>query len=117
MHCASSKWTGPSPCNCNDSVPSNLIVAASNNEAATASPKTSRMPLRVLPMLDQGPPRGIEMHQMPAYWKLLEHEAVQTVAVMHLHPARQLGFQQFIELRRVRLAPGRFHHLADEETE
>ncbi len=34
-------------------------------------------------MLDQRPPRGIEMHQVSADRILLEDEAMQTVAVMH----------------------------------
>ncbi len=68
-------------------------------------------------MLDQCLPCGVEVHQVSANRVMFEHEAMQTVAVMHLAHRRQFDLQQFIELRRVRLAPGRFHDLADEEPE
>src|SRR5271165_7590075 len=54
------------------------------------------------------------MHQMSADGVMLENEAMQAVADIHLG---QLGLQELVELSGVRLAAGRFHDLADEESE
>src|ERR1700675_4689882 len=61
------------------------------------------------------------MHQVSANRVMLEQEAMQAIAIMHLWvplwATAQLVLEQFIELRRVRLACSRLHHLSDEESE
>jgi hypothetical protein len=39
-------------------------------------------------VLDQRAPRGIQMDQVPAKRKLLEYEAMQTIAVTHVEGPR-----------------------------
>ena len=41
----------------------------------------------VIAVLDQRPPGGIEMHQVPADRIVLEHESMQAVSVMHQEKA------------------------------
>ncbi len=48
--------------------------------------------LRIGAMLDQRPPRGVEMHQVAANRISLEDESVQAVAIVHQRPPSNLAF-------------------------
>ena len=77
--------------------------------------------LGVVPMLDQRAPGSVQVYQMSANRIVFENETMQRIAVMHLGTGllgtTQLGLQQIVQLRRVRLACHGFHDLADEESE
>ena len=108
MHCTSSRCTGPSPCSCSDRTPSNLIVAASSNEAATASPQRVANARRVFAVLDQRTPGGIQVHQVAANRILLEQEAMQAIAVMHLIPPPSLALSSSLSCAGFALPPVAF---------
>src|SRR5216683_653194 len=117
VHCANMRCTGPSPCSCSDRTPSNLTVAARSREAATASPKVSRIgagysrcsinACQAVSRCTKGPRIGYRSNMK---------RCKQSRSCI-LSATTQLELQQFVELRRVRLAFRRLHHLPDEEAE
>ncbi len=93
------------------------MVAAKQQRGGHRFAQDLADPTRIVPMFDQRAPCGVQMYEVSANRVSLEHEAMQAVAVMHLCAGPKLCLEQLVELRRIRLAPGRLHHLADEETE
>src|ERR1700736_1000630 len=111
------RCTGPSPCNCSDSTPSNLTVAASSREAATASPKVSRIAAGYSRCSINARQAASRCTKCPRIGYCSNMKRCKQSRSCILRATTQLELQQLVELRRICLAFRRLHHLPDEETE
>src|ERR1700692_93744 len=117
VHCASMRCTGPSPCNCSDRTPSNLTVAANSREAATASPKVSRIDARYSRCRVNERQAASRCTRCPRIGYCSNMKRCKQSRSCISSATTQLELEQFVELRRIRLAFRCLHHLPDEETE
>src|SRR5258708_3112399 len=108
---------GPSPCNCSDSQPSNLTVAGRSREAATASPKVSRIGAGYWRCSINACQAVSRCTKCPRIGYCSNMKRCKQSRSCISSATAQLELQQFVELRRVRLAFRRLHHLPDEEAE
>src|ERR1700722_2900723 len=116
VHCATSRFTRPSPASCSVSVPWNLRVAASSSEALTASPSsasTSGGFCWWLRSSRQAPSSRIQKPRTGWRSSMNRRSSPSPAATS----ATELLFEQFVQARRVGLALRGFHRLADEESE
>src|SRR5258708_810631 len=117
VHCANMRCTGPSPCNCRDRTPSNLTVAARSSEAATASPKVSRIAAGYSRCRVNARQAASRCTKCPRIGYCSNMKRCKQSRSCILSATTQLALEQFVELRRIRLAFRRLHHLPDEEAE
>src|SRR3979490_2932420 len=111
------RCTGPSPCNCRDRTPSNLTVAANSSEAATASPKVSRIAAGYSRCSINARQAASRCTRCPRIGYCSNRKRCKQSRSCILGATAQLKLKQFVELRRIRLAFRCLHHLPDEETE
>src|SRR6202011_5256603 len=105
------------PCNCKDRTPSNLTVAASSREAATASPKVSRIATGYSRCSINARQAASRCTKCPRIGYCSNMKRCKQSRSCILNATTQLELEQFVELRRIRLALRRLHHLPDEKAE
>src|ERR1700736_4904379 len=111
------RCTGPAPCNCRERTPSNLTVAASSREAATASPRVSRIAAGYSRCSINARQAASRCTRCPRIGYCSNMKRCKQSRSCILSATTQLELKQFVELRGIRLAFRCLHHLPDEETE